>query len=152
MASANQTFQKHSEAISVEHQELMQRLQQLDSSLDKLVCYAEVYADLASSADVVQTGRWLAGWVPEHFAREEQTVLASVARLGPEFAAFSREMKQQHKEISVRLESFCRVANHLEDAADLEQTICKLKEQGKSLTTFMATHMGAEERKFSTVK
>ncbi len=152
MGSAKQSFAAQSASISCEHEQLMGRLSELDSALDSLVCYSEVYADLAGARHVVDTGRWLAGWLPEHFVREEETVLASVARLGPEYAAFTREMKRQHKEIATRLQNFCHVADDLERTSDVEESICELKEQGKKLTSTMAAHMGAEERKLASVK
>jgi hypothetical protein len=40
----------------------------------------------------------------------------------------------------------------LNDPSDLQQLICDLKEEGKALATFMATHMGAEERKYAVLK
>jgi hypothetical protein len=152
MASAKQSFAKQAEAVACEHHELMDRLSQLDSALDSLVCYAEVYADLGGSARVVESGKWLHGWLPQHFVREEETVLAAAARLGPEFAAFAREMKQQHRDFGARLQKFCKVMDDLSTTPDLEHCICELKEQGKALTASMAAHMGAEERKFASIK
>lgn len=130
----------------------MQRLQKLDRALDALVCCSEVFADLASSAEVVEQGRWLSGWLPGHFVREEETVLAGVARLGPEFAAFAREMKRQHREMGARADAFCESAARLEHCDDLQQSICDLKDEGKRLTSSIAAHMGAEERTFATIK
>ncbi|MFB3815324.1 MAG: hemerythrin domain-containing protein [Terriglobales bacterium] len=152
MASAEPAVSKVSEDVQHEHQQLIERLQKLDRALDALVCYSEVYADLGSSAEIVQQGRWLAGWLPGHFVREEETMLAPLARLGPDFAAFAREMKLQHQEIGRGVEAFCRAASRLRRAEDLQQSICDLKDQGKRLTSTMAAHLGAEERKFAAIK
>ena len=114
MASASPGIRNQSEAIQHEHQELLQRLADLDSALEALVCYSEVYANLASCADVVKTGRWLSGWLPEHFVREEEGVLKALAKLGPDMAKFAGEMKHQHREIAERVRKFCQIATGLE--------------------------------------
>ncbi len=136
-----------SEAIESEHQALLERLAGLDAALDAIECYAEVYANLRSTADVLVAGFWLSGWLPEHFRREEQGLLSDLANLGPEMAAFAAEMTRQHREITARLQTFCQAAVQLEGAADLDASICSLKQTGKELTRFMVAHMGAEERK-----
>ncbi len=141
----------HSEAIVNEHHLLQQRLAGLDAALDALVCYSEVYVNLAGSAQVLSAGRWLSGWLPDHFVREEAGVLSDLARLGPDMATFAAEMARQHREISERLRAFCKVAVELEQTTDLETSICNLKETGKELTRFMAAHMGAEERKLRSL-
>jgi iron-sulfur cluster repair protein YtfE (RIC family) len=99
-----------------------------------------------------ETVQWLAGWLPTHLTHEEQGILAGIRALGPDLAAFAREMKHQHKEIHTRLDSLRHVVDNFNDASDLQQSICDLKEEGKALATFMATHMGAEERKYATLK
>lgn len=139
-----------SETIHHDHELLLQRLAGLDAALEALVCESEVYADLASSADVLGAGRWLCAWLPEHFEREEQT-LAAVARLGPDWAVFSREMVRQHRAISERLRGFCQIAAELEQTADLERSICDLKQSGKQFTSMMTAHMSAEERKLRSL-
>src|SRR5512146_1515682 len=97
--------------IQSDHQELMQRLSELDTALDQLVCYSEVYANLAGAGRVQQTGKWLAGWLPAHFVYEEASWFAAAAKLGPEMAAFTRDLKQQHKDIGTRVQVFCELAN-----------------------------------------
>jgi iron-sulfur cluster repair protein YtfE (RIC family) len=138
--------------IQSEHQELMQRLSELDTALDELVCYSEVYANLSGAGRVQQTGQWLAGWLPTHFVREEDSPFPAAAKLGPAMAAFTCVMKLQHKEIGTRLQAFCEVADQLETTSDIEQSITALKDQGKELTNFVAAHMGAEERKLAAVQ
>lgn len=138
--------------IQSEHQELMQRLSELDRALDDLVCNSEVYANLAGAARVQQTGNWLAGWLPAHFVHEEELLFAAAAKLGPQMAAVTANLKQQHKEIGARVQVFCGLANGLETTVDIEESVTALKDQGKELLNFMAAHMGAEEHRLSAVK
>ncbi len=152
MAGTGPAIHDQSEMIQHEHQELLRRLADLDSALEAMVCYSEVYANLASCEDVIKTGRWLSGWLPPHFVREEEGVLKALARLGPDMAKFAAEMKRQHREIGERVQKFCQIATGLEQAADLQDSICGLKQAGKELTTFMAAHMGAEERKLRSLE
>jgi hypothetical protein len=152
MAGANTTFKKASQEMQTEHQELMQKLSELDHALECLICYSEVFADLAGVQQAHTTARWMAGWLPTHFLREEQGILNGMSRLGPEFATFAREMKRQHKEIATRLEGFRKKADGFTSATDLQQSIEELKEEGKALASFVAAHMGAEERKYATLK
>ncbi len=140
-------IREQSETVENEHKTLQQRLASLDAALDAIECYSEVYVNLRSTTDVLVAGFWLSGWLPEHFLREEQGLLSELAKLGPDMATFSGEMARQHREIADRLRAFCRVAVELEEATDLEASICTLKETGKELTRFMAAHMRAEERK-----
>ncbi len=151
MASAK-TYGKSAVELTGEHQEMMRKLAELDAALESLICYSEVYADLAGVQHAQSMAKWLVQQLPEHFQEEERGILAEIARLGPEFAAFSREMKRQHQQIDDRVKAFCQAANTFQDAADLQQCISDLKEAGKSLATFMATHMGAEERKYASLK
>lgn len=150
MSQLGSAIRNYSETIHNEHQLLLDKLAGLDAALEALVCNSEVYANLASSADVLSAGRWLSTWLPEHFAGEEQS-LAFVAGIGPEWAAFAAEMVRQHREITECVRRFCKVAVELERTADLENSICDLKQTGKNLTTFMAAHLGAEERKLRSL-
>ncbi len=137
----------HSEAVENEHHLLQQRLAGLDAALEAIECYSEVYANLRSTREVREASQWLCAWLPEHFVREEQGLLSDLAKLGPDMATFAGEMARQHREIAERLRTFCRAAAELEQAADLEASICDLKTTGQQLTRFMVAHMGAEERK-----
>ncbi len=150
MSQLGSAIRSQSELIHHDHQLLTERLAALDAALEGIVCHAEVFADLARSADVITAGKWLCAWLPEHFVQEEQT-LAEVAKLGPEWLAFAAEMARQHADICGRLHRFCRIAAELEHAIDLESSICDLKQSGQDLTRFMVAHMGAEERKLRTL-
>lgn len=140
-----------SETNHYEHTSLMQELQKLEAALSGIICYSEVYTNLASIEEVHSWVRQLRNDVPTHFAHEEQSVLAPVATLGGEWPAFASEMRRQHLELQRQLESFCETAERLEDADDLEQCICDLKQRGEEFTRHMASHMGAEERKLGNI-
>jgi iron-sulfur cluster repair protein YtfE (RIC family) len=135
--------------LKSDHRELMQQLSELDQALESLICYSEVYADLAGVQRAMDTARWLAGRLPDHFVREEQGIFATIAKLGPDSAAFAQEMRGQHTEIGQRIDSFRKAAESFIDAPDLQQSIGELKDAGKALASLMAAHMGAEERKYA---
>src|SRR5512146_2639302 len=150
MSQLGSAIRSQSEQIHHDHELLTERLAALEVALQGLVCYPEVFADLAGSLAVVDAGRWLCAWLPEHFVAEEQT-LADLAKLGPEWLAFAAEMARQHRDICERLHTFCQIAGELEQTPDLEDFVCRLKQTGQDLTRFMVAHMGAEERKLRTL-
>ena len=53
MASLDPNF--HDEAVSIqhEHDELMAQLDRLDSALEQIVCYSEVFTDLATANQAI---------------------------------------------------------------------------------------------------
>jgi len=148
MATATPTIQAETRMVQREHQVLMNELTELQGALDALVCYSEVYANLASTDQVYRCGRRLLQWLPGHFKHEEATVLADIEKLGPEQASFSIEMKSQHRNLRGRLEGFCRAIEEFEDSQDLGAAIDDLKDKGLVFSQELAAHMGAEERKF----
>jgi len=152
MASLDPSF--HLETINIhrEHEELIAQLDQLDSALDQLFCFAEIFSDLATANQATASGRWLAEWLPRHYAHEETTVLATLAQMGPELASFAREMKRQHNEMRLRLENFREHLTDLREARDLEDAVQQLKQEGSHLTRMMRLHLAAEEKKFASVE
>jgi len=152
MTDTRSTIQHDSENLQNDHRELMQGLAELDQALESLICYSEVYADLAGVQRAQDTARRLAGRLPEHFVREEQGVFAAIALMGPDSAAFAQEMRRQHTEIGTRIDAFCKAAESFIDAPDLQQSIGELKDAGRGLADFMAAHMGAEERRYALLK
>ena len=72
--------------------------------------------------------------------------------MSPELASFAREMKRQHNEMRVRLESFRDRLAHLSETSDLENAVNEMKREGKDLTRMMRLHMAAEEKKFASVE
>ncbi|MGA3211422.1 MAG: hemerythrin domain-containing protein [Terriglobales bacterium] len=149
MASVHQSFAKVSRKVHEEHIELLQRLSELDHALDSLVCYAEVYADLAGVQVVHDAANWLSEKLPAHFRLEEEGILASISHQGSRGAAFAREMKRQHNEIRTRLAAFRALADAFAESADLQQSLIQLQTQGRAFADFAAAHMGTEERKYA---
>ena len=149
MTSGKSTTQSASQNLQNEHRELMQQLSELDQALESLICYAEVYADLAGLRRAQDTARGLAGRLAEHFLLEEQGIFVAVRQLGSDSAAFAGEMERQHREIDARIAAFRKMADSFIDAPDLQQSIGDLQDAGKALAQFMAAHMGAEERKYA---
>lgn len=145
MATFTPAFRTDTKKVHFEHQALITELTELDAALDELVCYSEVYANLATAQQVCRCGRHLAEVLPAHFGREEATVLTTVARVSPELAAFAIEMKHQHDQLRARLISFCRAVEQLEAAQDLDEAICNVKEQGKALARELTNHVVLEE-------
>ncbi|MGB8770567.1 MAG: hemerythrin domain-containing protein [Candidatus Korobacteraceae bacterium] len=152
MASLNPKFHEETVGIHQEHEELLAQLDQLDAALEQMACYADVFTDLATANQAVRSGKWMAEWLPRHYAREETTVLETIARMSPELASFARGMKRQHNEMRVRLESFRDRIEHLTRTSDLENAVNQLKQDGTDLTRMMRLHMAAEEKKFADVE
>ena len=149
MASLDPTFHQETVSIHQEHEELITQLDKLDSALEQIVCYAEIFTDLATANQATSSGKWIAEWLPKHYAHEETTVLETIAKMSPELASFAREMKRQHNEMRVRLESFRDHLAQLDETGDLEAAVAALKREGKDLTRVMRLHMAVEEKKFA---
>lgn len=152
MQTVEHTLQSDSEVIRREHHELMVQLDRLDAALDKIVCYSEIFCDLAKANQVLSRGNWVAEWLPGHNAYEETSVLDTIAQMSPDLASFAREMKQQHIEIRVRLGAFRQHIEQLAQKRDLETAVADLKEEGKRLTRMIRRHMAAEENKLAGLK
>jgi Hemerythrin HHE cation binding domain len=152
MASLDPTFHLETVTIHREHEELIAQLDQLDAALDQIFCFAEIFTDLATANQAVSRGKWLAEWLPKHYEREETTVLETIARMSPELSSFAREMKRQHAEMRVRLESFRDHLDHLNQSPDLENAVNELKKEGSYLTRMMRLHLATEEKKFSNIE
>jgi Hemerythrin HHE cation binding domain len=152
MASLDPKFHKETVSIHKEHEELMAQLDQLDAALEQMACYAEVFTDLATANQAMSSSKWMAEWLPRHYAREETTVLETIARMSPELASFAREMKRQHNEMRVRLESFRDRIEHLSRTSEMENAVNQLKKDGTDLTRMMRLHMASEEKKFADVE
>ena len=152
MASLDPKFHEETVSIHKEHEELLAQLDQLDAAVEQMVCYAEVFTDLATANQAMSRGRWIADWLPRHYAHEETTVLETIARMSPELASFAREMQRQHNEMRVRLEGFRDRLAHLHETRDLESAVSEMKREGGDLTRMMRLHVAAEEKKFASVE
>ena len=149
MASLDPDFHEEARNLHREHEELMAQLDKLDSALEQIVSYTEVLTDLAMANQALASGRWIAEWLPKHYAHEETTVLEMIAKMSPELASFAREMKRQHGEMRVRLESFRGHIAHVGEQRDLEAAVAELKREGKDLTRLIRLHMATEDKKFA---
>ncbi len=149
MATLTASFRTETGKVHLEHQILAQMLRSLDAALDELVCYAEVFADLASAERVCRYGRQLVEKFPEHCRREEELVLGPVSEVSPELAEFCGEMKNEHAALMAQLATFGEALGELEKAEDLSEAVCHLKERGKALTSELRRHVAYEERELS---
>ncbi len=149
MASLDPSFHRQTANIHREHEELIAQLDTLDAALEQIVCYAEIFSDLATANQAISSGQWMAEWLPRHHAEEETTVLETMAKMGPELASFAREMKRQHTEMRIRLEAFRDHVARLGENRDLEAAVSELKREGKDLTRMIRLHMAAEEKKLN---
>lgn len=145
MASFTPAFRNASDRVHGEHRLLIQELTELDLALDELVCYSEVYANLATAQHVCRCSRQLAALLPEHFAREESSVLATVAKVSPELREFAYEMVQQHQQLRRRLDSFSSAVAQLETADDIDAAVARVKQEGKLLARELTDHIVLEE-------
>ncbi len=149
MASLDPGFHQEIRSLHQEHEELMAQLDKLDSALEQMVCYTEVLTDLAMANQATATGKWIADWLPHHYAHEETSVLETMARMSPELASFAREMKRQHSEMRVRLEGLRDHIAHIGEQGNLESAVADLKREGKDLTRMIRLHMATEDKKFA---
>jgi len=149
MATLTATFRTESERIHGEHQLLEQVLRKLDSALERLVCYSEVYANLATAEQVRRYGRQLIEEFPGHCRREQALVLGPVSKVSPELAEFCDQMKVEHSELLVRLSMFRAALDDFDKAEDLNEAICDLKDTGKELTQQLRHHVVREEQELS---
>jgi hypothetical protein len=152
MASLDPKFHEETVSIHKEHEELVAQLDQMDAALEQIVCYSEIFTDLATANQALSHGKWMAEWLLRHYEHEETTVLATIAKMSPELASFAREMKRQHNEMRVRLESFRDRMEHLSETSDLEDAVNQIKKDGTNLTRMMRLHMAAEAKKFASVE
>ncbi len=149
MATLTPAFRADSERIHKEHQILGHILTRLESALDHLVCYSEVYANLATADDVRRYGRQLAEQFPGHCRREEAALLDPIAEVSPELGEFCKQMRNEHQDLLVRLATFSSALDAFDKAEDLYEAVCRLKDVGKELTGDLRRHVETEERELS---
>ena len=149
MASLSNAFCAESQKVHGDHETLLQELAELQWALDNLVCYSEVFADLATAGKVRELGHHMKALLPAHFVREETTVLATVARISPELADFAEEMKRQHKELGAEFKAFLAALAEFESSNDLDSAICHIKETGSQFAHDLSAHVDLEEKQLS---
>ena len=126
MATLTAEFRAETERIHKEHLALEGVLTELDVALDRLICYAEVFTDLAGADEVRRCGRILARVLPEHCHREEAILLDRVADVSPQLRVFSQEMRQEHAAILARLAHLTTTLNEFDRTEDLSEAIWHL--------------------------
>jgi iron-sulfur cluster repair protein YtfE (RIC family) len=149
MATLTPVFCSESNRVHHDHAILVEELRALDQALDQVHGNGHSFESLAAAKQAQFLGRHLAAELPEHFLREEQTVLALVEQVSPELATFSREMKVEHQDIRRRLNSFCRLADELETAEDLDAALGRFRAEGHALTRELGRHIALEEHELS---
>jgi hypothetical protein len=135
--------------IHEEHLTLLEELVQLDRGLDRLECYSEVFANLAGAEQVKDFGRRLAEQLPEHFQREEETILAAASQVSPELKELCSELAGEHAELLGRLARFRSALEELDKAEDIDQAVWHLKGAGRELTNYLREHVIREENELS---
>ena len=151
MPEMTAAFYSDAQLIHHEHQALSSELAALEFALDSLICYSEVFTNLAATERVYRCARHLARTLPEHFENEEATVLAEISKLSPELSQFAEDMKRQHRELRQKLAGFCLLIDQVEGSSDIEQAVSEVKERGLEFAHALTTHMEVEERKFGSV-
>lgn len=135
--------------IHEEHLFILDDLARLDRGLDRLECCSEALANLADAERLKNCGRRLAERLPDHFRREEVTLLTAASQVSPELAEFCGQMKAQHGDLLGRLAAFRAALDDFERTHALSEVIYRLKEQGKALTRDLRRHVTAEELELS---
>jgi hypothetical protein len=151
MPEMTAAFHSDAQLIHHEHRALSSELAALEFALDSLICYSEVFTNLAVTERVYRCARHLARTLPEHCENEEATVLVEMAKIGPDWGTFAEEMKRQHRELRQQLTGVCLLIDQVEGSSDTEQAVFELKERGLEFAHALAVHMETEERKFASV-
>ena len=149
MATLTPAFHTESQQIHGDHTLLIRELRALDLALDRLENHSEVFGNLATAKEVQFLGKALASELPDHFRREERTILTTVSKVSPQLAEFAREMERQHEGLRARLNTFCVALEELEAANDLDGAIADLKKTGKVLTCELGRHIALEEEELA---
>lgn len=149
MASLSIAFCADSQKVHCDHRVLLEELAELQWALDSLECCAEVYANLATAARVEELGHKLIESLPEHFAREERSLLTTVSKISPELAEFAEEMKREHEELRARLAGFQASLEKLEKGDDVAASVWQVKELGTDFALSLGAHVALEERQLS---
>jgi hypothetical protein len=75
-----------------------------------------------------------------------------MAKMGPALASFAREMRRQHNEMRVRLESFREHLARLHESPDIENAVNELKQEGSHLTRMVRLHLATEDKKLASLE
>jgi hemerythrin-like domain-containing protein len=149
MGTLSPNFSADTLKIHDEHQALIVDLAAFTRALDALDCNAGAYADLYGIDRVSAFSRRLIDALPEHFDREENTVLFPVAQISPELAQLVNELRKEHDTLRLELSAFSLAVDELESSDDLYGAIWQVKEMGKNLAQQISRHVALEERELA---
>jgi len=145
MASFSPSFRSVSNRIHSEHEAVINELNELEGALDDLAGCSARFAHRAAVERVSRSGQRLSQMLPEHFIREETSLLDTVARVSPELEDFGREMRAQHHTLRGRLAEFCVALQKLENPAAAGEAVNAVTESGGTLATELREHVLLEE-------
>ena len=145
MASFAPGFRSVSNQVHCDHERLIDDLSELGDALDDLSGCSEIFAYRAAAERVSRCGQRLSQILPEHFLREETSLLDTIAKVSPELAEFAREMRSQHVALRSRLGEFCTAVQKLEHAGDYGDAVSSVNDSGRSLITEVREHVVLEE-------
>ena len=149
MATLTPTFHEDAKHLHGDHLALGAAIDHLDAALDRLICFSEVYANLAAAGEVYRCGRELNAKFPRHCRREEAELLAPVSAVSPDLCELCGGLAREHQEVLARLAAFTAALDEYERAADLDQAVRHVKETGKDLTHELRRHIAIEEHELS---
>jgi len=149
MAKLTHAFSSEAGVIHKEHEDLLHYLAELDRALDHLQPGEPVSPDADAFGQVFLYGRLLASGLPEHFLREEQELLDTVAEVSPELREIAREMKREHESLCVRVSDFCRALGDVQYAENRPAALEGVHALGKQLTRELGRHIALEEQELS---
>ena len=133
-----------------QHEALRLEVQNLRAALDSLAAYSEAIANLRSLHEVAEHLRFLLSDIPAHMVHEESTVLAAIARLGPEESRFAELMREQHHMLSNGLAQLFQKLNEIHDSNDLRTSLRELQECGEHFANLLIHHMDTEDRRLQS--
>ena len=145
MATFPVTFRSDSDRIRCEHQALVAELTCFQQALDDVSSAGEIFSNLYGAERIGHHGRRLATLLPEHFQREEASLLPTIAHVSPELEEFAGEVRREHKQLRERLVEFCNVLERLEAGDDVANTVIALKKSGRDLAHDLNAHIALEE-------
>jgi len=145
MATFSQAFRSVSNRVHNDHEAIINELTELDTALDDLAGCSARFAYRAAMERVSRCGQRLSQMLPEHFVREETSLLDTVAKVSPELSDFAREMRGQHHTLRGRLGEFCIAVQKLENDTNRTQAVSDVNECGKTFASELRAHVLLEE-------
>lgn len=144
MATFPNTFRRDSARIHGDHQELLSQLLEFSAALEAMGL-SPLSVDPIGAGRVRRCANALQRLLPGHFLREEATLLDAVAPVSPELAEFSRQMHQEHRQFTARLNEFAGAVAQLEAGDHGGPSLRAVQETGEVLAHDLAAHIELEE-------